>query len=164
MPVFYSPAVDPATLSPRQLASALQSALDAALPPLQSLTEADAARSPAAQKWSAKQILGHLIDSAVNNLHRFVRLQSLSELQFPGYQQEEWVAAGHYNERPWTELLALWESLNRHLIHVLAHTPIDHLGHKWIRDEGSLALGFIMQDYTGHLRHHLGQILPEFNT
>ena len=30
---------------------------------------------PAANKWSPKEIIGHLIDSATNNHQRFVRVQ-----------------------------------------------------------------------------------------
>jgi hypothetical protein len=44
-------------------------------------------------KWTRKQLLGHLIDSASNNYQRFVRLQQGNLVGFPGYDQEFWVAA-----------------------------------------------------------------------
>jgi hypothetical protein len=40
---------------------------------LQALSEDEVMRSRAAGKWVKKEILGHLIDSALNNQERFVR-------------------------------------------------------------------------------------------
>ena len=55
-----------------------------------------AARKPAPNRWSKKEILGHLIDSAANNHQRFVRAQSAPLLEFPEYAQEFWVATQSY--------------------------------------------------------------------
>lgn len=51
--------------------------------------------------WSAKEILGHLLDSAVNNQQRFVRAQQATELMFPGYEQTFWVSSQRYNDSSW---------------------------------------------------------------
>ena len=49
-------------------------------------------QTPRAQdKWSPREIVGHLIDSAANNHQRFVRAQFTDDLVFSGYQQAEWV-------------------------------------------------------------------------
>ena len=39
----------------------------------QSIPEAQFSFKPSPKKWSKKEILGHLIDSATNNHHRFIR-------------------------------------------------------------------------------------------
>mgnify|MGYP003521561386 CR=1 FL=1 len=52
-------------------------------------SEADAALKPAPGKWSKKEVLGHLIDSASNNHQRFVRMQIDSSITLPKYQQDE---------------------------------------------------------------------------
>src|SRR4051812_3645052 len=66
-------------------------------------------------KWSPKEIIGHLIDSASNNHQRFVRAQFTDDLVFPGYEQESWVRAQKYSEEPWPLLVVLWRSFNLHL-------------------------------------------------
>ena len=66
-------------------------------------------------QWSAKQVLGHLIDSAANNHQRFVRAQFTDDLVFPGYDQEQWIRVQHYEEESWSALRA--RSPARHSTH-----------------------------------------------
>ena len=113
--------------------------------------------------WSRKEVLGHLVDSALNNHQRFVRAQLSSELVFPGYEQERWVAIQAYRDRPWEGLVSLWTEANRHLAHVISRIPNDRLGTTCRIGEGApVTLEFVARDYVRHLRHHLDQILePE---
>jgi hypothetical protein len=111
-------------------------------------------------RWSRKELLGHLIDSAGNNHQRFVRAQLQAEMSFPPYVQDQWVAAQGYAERPWPALVELWRALNEHLAHVAARIPAAKLRHVCTvsADEPS-SLGRHVVDYVDHLEHHLGQIL-----
>jgi hypothetical protein len=123
-----------------------------------SIADADAARTASPGKWSRKQILGHLIDSAANNHQRFIRLQLAPELHFPAYQQNEWVALNHYASRPWDQLVTLWAGYNRQLAHVIEHLDPAALPHIWDTGNNRYTLEFIVTDYVVHLRHHLAQI------
>jgi hypothetical protein len=127
--------------------------------------------APAPGKWSAKEIIGHLIDSAANNHLRFVRAQFTDELIFPGYEQDQWVRLQSYNDRPWVQLLELWRQYNLHLAHVMAAIPeevrikararhnLHQLAWRPVAENGSVTLEYFMRDYVGHLQHHLEQIL-----
>src|SRR5262245_6674145 len=97
-----------------------RSTLDGAVVKLSKITDSDSQRAVAPEKWSRKQVLGHLIDSAANNHQRFVRAQLTQELVLPGYEQEKWVAVQHYQDESWETLVALWHQYNRHLLHVMA--------------------------------------------
>src|SRR5262249_22628699 len=88
------PKLPPMPTTFEDAAARLRQALTANEPRLRALGEDASQRPRAAGKWSPRQILGHLCDSAVNNYHRVVRAQQTDELHFPGYQQEHWVAAG----------------------------------------------------------------------
>lgn len=118
---------------------------------------ADFAIRPQPQKWSKKEILGHLVDSAQNNLQRFVRAQ-YEELPRIVYAQHHWVALQHYQEYELKTLVQLWESLNRHLCHVWQHLPPSNRSR--LADNGELHdLEWLAEDYVRHLKHHLSQIL-----
>jgi DinB superfamily len=138
----------------------LKSALDQAVVQLAKITDSDSGKILSAGKWSKKQVLGHLIDSAANNHQRFVRAQLDKELAFPGYEQEGWVAVQHYQAENWSTLIDLWRSYNRHLLHVMAHVPAGKLSHRCVVGSNKpVTLEFLMKDYVDHLKHHLRQIL-----
>jgi hypothetical protein len=117
---------------------------------------AGAAQEPG--KWSYKQVLGHLIDSAANNHQRFIRMQMNRELRFPGYEQNEWVRLNRYAERPWRELVILWGAYNRHLADVMEAIAPETLENIWVEGDARYDLAFVATDYVRHLRHHIEQI------
>ena len=137
----------------------LKQTIDAAAPKLRAISEATAGEPRAPSKWSRKQIIGHLIDSASNNHQRFVRAQQLHSLAFPPYEQEHWVGSQRYNDRSWADLVTLWHAYNAHLAHVIAHIPEKSLGVPCvIESTESVTLEFLVTDYVVHLRHHLAQV------
>ena len=130
------------------------------LPRLEGLSEADSLATRGTGTWSRKQILGHLIDSATNNLHRFIRAQQTDELVFPGYDQQFWVDRNGYTERSWESLVPLWAHLNLQLSHIIIRIPEEKAEVVCrIGDGKPQTFGFIVEDYLRHLRHHLEQIL-----
>jgi hypothetical protein len=144
----------------RRVARDLASAIDAALPLLGALDERRAGEAITAGKWSRKQVIGHLVDSALNNQQRFVRGQLGSPLVLPGYAQEEWVRVQAHQERSWGDLLTLWTALNRHLVHVLDHLDPRTLETPCTIGSGApVTLRYLAEDYVVHLRHHLAQVL-----
>src|SRR5580765_1589333 len=91
----------------------------AAKPRLAAISDSQAAVPRGQGKWSAKEIVGHLIDSASNNHQRFVRAQFTDDLVCAGYDQDSWVASQRYQSAPWDDLLALWVHFNLHLAPVM---------------------------------------------
>lgn len=143
------------------LASALQTAVDEALPRLKGLTDRQAMRDRGAGKWTLKEILGHLIDSAANNHQRFVRARTSDPLVFPGYDQNAWVVAHAYRARSWPELVDIWAAYNAQVAEVISSTPADRRAVQCrIGDNEAVALEWLVEDYLRHMQHHLGQILP----
>ncbi|WP_428331427.1 DinB family protein [Mucilaginibacter sp.] len=115
---------------------------------------------PGANKWSKKEIIGHLIDSAQVNLQRFVRCTYEENFKLI-YAQEEWVIAQHYNQAAVTELLTLWRLLNMQIIRVLDNYPKDRLLIKCDNSKIERHLHtveWLAKDYVAHLKHHLKQL------
>ncbi len=127
---------------------------------LRQIRDAEASIRPAPGKWSKKEILGHLVDSAANNHQRFVRLQLNSRVDLPGYDGDEWVRVQGYQDRSWPEIIDLWQMYNTQLAALIRGVDKSALGHVWHTPDGKdLDLEFLMRDYVVHLRHHLDQIL-----
>jgi hypothetical protein len=115
----------------------------------------------APEKWSKKEIMGHLIDSAQINLQRFVRCTYQENFKLR-YNQVEWVEAGHYQQADITELLPLWKLLNLQIVRVISGFPAERLQIQCDTGRDSINLHtaeWLMQDYVEHLNHHLIQIL-----
>jgi hypothetical protein len=110
--------------------------------------------------WCAREIVGHLIDSACNNHRRWIVGQTPGLATFDGYDQNVWVSRQQYAEESWADVVALWAAYNRHLRHVISRTPPEHmlLAATSPDGEGPVTIGFLMQDYVGHIRHHLKQV------
>lgn len=126
---------------------------------LKNYDESAVSRNPAPGKWSVKEIIGHLIDSAVNNHHRFIRAQREDVFVFPNYEQAFWVDAQPYNASDWKFLLELWKNYNLHLSAVMVNIPQDQLNTECrIGNYEPVTLRFLCDDYVDHIKHHLKQI------
>lgn len=146
----------------KQIAEDLLSTVNHAQSLLESVPETKAETKPQPNKWSPKEIIGHLIDSASNNHQRFVRAALQRELTFPGYDQEALVTLVRPNDASWDLLVRLWESYNRYLAHVISHLP-ESVGDVScaIGKNPPATLRFIAEDYVGHLKHHLNQVVGQ---
>ncbi len=148
----------------------LRLTVDRAAEELRKIPDAIAGARPAPGQWSVKEIVGHLIDSAANNHHRFVLAQWQEDLVFRGYAQNDWVSAQDYEAAPWLDLVTLWQSYNRHLARVMVGVPpavrtrmhqrhnLDQVAWQPIPPDRPATLEYFMRDYVGHLKHHLRQI------
>ena len=106
--------------------------------------------------WSAKEELGHLLDSAANNHQRIVGAQLEDKPAMPGYDGDKWVELHAYQDRDWSELIQLWSAVNVQLL--WAAEAVDNAA--WSRTctvGGSepLTLKFVFEDYLDHMLHHL---------
>jgi len=121
-------------------------------------------------KWSPKEIVGHLIDSAANNHQRFVRAQFTDDLVFAGYEQVEWVDVQRYQDELWQDLVQLWHLYNLHILHIIEVTPeeqrtkqrskhnLHQIASDLLKEDEPVTLEWFMRDYLDHMKKHLGQI------
>ncbi|HEU4633257.1 MAG TPA: DinB family protein [Flavisolibacter sp.] len=130
------------------------------IPPLlHHLPEEEFSFQPAPEKWSKKQILGHLIDSAANNHQRFIRVQ-YEEMPTLFYDQNKWNALSHYNQKSTAELIEFWTLYNKHLVHIIQNMAAENLERKCKTGEREpVTLRWLIDDYVKHLEHHLHQLV-----
>jgi len=126
---------------------------------LSEMDDAEFSMKPLPHKWSKKEIVGHLIDSAQTNLRRFICAQYEATPSKIVYEQDFWVAANQYQSRPGESIIALWKLINTQIILVLASMPPDKYAAQSETNELH-TLEWLAEDYVRHLKHHLEQILP----
>lgn len=112
-------------------------------------------------KWSKKEVIGHLIDSAQINLQRFVRCTYEENFRLT-YDQVEWVTAARYQNANVDGLIELWALLNLQIVRVLENYPADRWSARCdnSKKEPNLqTVEWLAADYVDHMLHHLKDIL-----
>ena len=129
---------------------------------------------PSDEKWSKKQILGHLIDSGVNNYSRILLAQTKDDLIFEGYDQVNWVKLNNYQSRNAEEILKIWEMINIHISQLIAvipksvmtrktvHHNFDKISMRTLQKGEESNLSYLIWDYIFHVEHHLAQIIGDY--
>ncbi len=148
-----------------ELGSELNETIAAALPWLSAITNEQAGRACSPGRWCAKEVIGHLTDSAINNLDRIVRLETVlnieSEVRAHNYEQEAWVNFQRYADKDWIAVLGLWSALNQHIAWTIRHVSRHKLARICVFPDGEMTFGFVLEDYLAHHRHHLAILRDE---
>ncbi|NYF78223.1 DinB family protein [Granulicella arctica] len=159
MAVTYAHETPLAELDPVELGIRLAELVAETMVWLEGVSGLRASVAPAEGKWSAKETMGHLVDSAVNNLQRIVRLEvaldSELEVRAQGYEQDGWVRAQRYADKEWSQVLELWRTLNEHIGWTMRQVSREHLARICAFPDTQVTMGFLMEDYIAHIEYHL---------
>lgn len=126
-------------------------------PGLKGLSEPTSSYKASPGKWSKKELVGHMIDSAQNNIRRFIVAQ-YEEIPHIIYRQDDWVAINNYQSQPVADLIELWYLLNRQMVSILAGMS-DRGFSRRCQTESLQTIEWLAEDYMRHMKHHLHQVL-----
>jgi hypothetical protein len=125
--------------------------------------DAEFSAKPSPSKWSKKEIVGHLCDSAQNNLRRFITGQYEVDPPHVVYDQDSWVSVNQYQAMNKSDLLQLWRLLNERICAVLETMPEANFQKTCNTGKEAVSLrtlDWLASDYVDHLKHHLNQVIP----
>jgi hypothetical protein len=141
----------------KHTAKELEALVNEYTPLMQAISEKDLAAKPAPNKWSKKEIIGHLIDSALTNSRRFIVAQYEENPKIV-YAQDIWVKTSAYQSYDPNDLIQLWALINKHICHILENTPA-HLWNRTCMTEEPHTIEWLAEDYIRHLKHHMHVVL-----
>src|SRR4051794_30181127 len=126
--------------------------IDSAYQRLRNVTEERSSTSWREGGWSRKEILGHLVDSALNNHQRFVRAALDGSYTGPTYAQSDWVNIHGYRSMPGASLLEHGRLQNVLRGEVIRRVPESMLEAPCrTGDTPPVSLRFLIEDYVAHL-------------
>lgn len=139
----------------------LEQLLNSGVAYLSQTSEKDLNKKSSPEKWSKKEILGHLIDSGINNLQRFTEIQFENKpYKIKPYNQDELVKANDYQNSEIGEIIVFWRSINNRIKNLMKQQSETTLNFEIELNNGTCSdLRFLMNDYVAHLEHHLNQII-----
>jgi hypothetical protein len=130
---------------------------------ISAISEQEFSAKPSPNKWSKKEVLGHLIDSGQNNLRRFICGQYEASPPKIIYEQDHWVNANAYQKMDIKEIIAMWILMNSRIAAVLEQMPTSAYTKECDTGKNTVSLHsleWLAEDYVKHLKHHLNQIIP----
>lgn len=142
------------------LSLALAQTIEREVPKFRKLSDEQASLPRGPGKWSPKEELGHLIDSAANNHVRFARGALEPEVRGTGCAQDDWVRLHGYREMAWETVVELWFRYNALLVSLIKNIPDDRLRTEcFIGANPPVTLEFLIGDYVLHMQHHIDLLL-----
>jgi hypothetical protein len=138
-------------------ASELWTTIHDYLPKLKLLNEDGSSIKPSPNKWSKKEIIGHLVDSAQNNIRRFIVAQYDNNALIV-YRQDDWVSINNYQSYSLEDLVQLWFLLNKQICSILNNTS-QNIFQRTCQTESLHTIEWLAKDYIKHMKHHLHQVL-----
>ena len=139
------------------LATELEQLINAYLTPLNSIDGKELSYKSSPAKWSKKELIGHLIDSAQNNTRRFIVAQ-YEEGPTIVYNQDKWVAINNYQDWEPQDLVRLWHLLNKQMVNILKNMPAE-MGQRICNTGAPCTIEWLAADYIKHLKYHMHQVL-----
>ena len=92
---------------------ALSGQIDRTIPNLRAVSEEISLKRYAPGKWSLKEVLGHMIDTERIFGYRALRFARNDKTELASFDQDQFVAAANFDNRPWADLVPEFELLRR---------------------------------------------------
>lgn len=116
--------------------------------------EADGDFRYAADKWSAKEVLGHVCDAERVFAYRALRIARADRTPIEGFEQDGYVANGSFGNRPLAELIEDYIAVRRATLTLFRN--LDELA--WLRrgiaNKNEVSVRAIAYTIAGHELHH----------
>ncbi|MEQ1857420.1 MAG: DinB family protein, partial [Longimicrobiales bacterium] len=77
----------------------------------------------APDKWSIREVIGHLVDVERVFAFRAIAIARADGVDLPSMEQDEWAAHSNANDRALDDLMGEWANVRRATIHMFATLP-----------------------------------------
>lgn len=141
---------------------ALGDQIEGSLAALRKVSKEDSLRRYAPGKWSVREILGHLIDAERIFAYRALCFARNDQTELPGFEQDDYVPAGRFDERPWEDLITELEAVRRATILMFNGLDADAWSRSGVANGNAMSVRALAYAIAGHELHHMGVIRTKY--
>ena len=137
------------------IVATLAQQLDTTLELLESIDESQANKRYAADKWSIKEVVGHLIDGERVFVYRAMRFARNDQTPLPGFEQDDYVRNARFDGRQLTDLAQEFEYVRRGTIQLLASLNEEAWARRGTANDNEVSVRALAYIMAGHEAHHV---------
>lgn len=128
--------------------------LDDTIALLRDLSEEQALHAYAPGKWSIKEVIGHIMDAERVFMNRVLRFARGDATPLPSFDENAYVPAGAFNERPLASLISELTTVRRSTVALLAGLPVEAWERKGVASDWPVSVRGLAWITAGHELHH----------
>ena len=140
----------------------LETQLDDTLWLLGGLSEDEAGFRYAPEKWSIKQVVGHIIEAERIFVYRALAFSRNEPKPLPGYEQNDYVDAAHFDEQPWSSLLDELRAVRRATVCFFRGLNEAMMERTGVASDVSFTVRVLAYIVAGHERHHVNLLRERY--
>jgi len=129
---------------------------------LSAIAEDKAGYRYAQDKWSIREVIGHLIDSERVFVNRALRFARGDSTELPVFDEQQYIAASRYDERSLSELVEEFDLMRRSHLLLFGSFNDEELARRGVANGAEIAVGSLPWIIAGHEMHHRGVIRERY--
>jgi uncharacterized damage-inducible protein DinB len=119
------------------------------------ISEAAANASYAPEKWTIKQVFGHIADTERIMAYRLLRIARGDTTPLPGFEQDDYVSAADFNSLSLQQIVEEFRAVRAATIALLQNLHADSLSRRGTANGFAVTAQALAYVVAGHERHHI---------
>ncbi len=136
------------------IVTVLSEQLDETLALLRAIPESEGGFRYAPDKWSIKELVGHVIDTERLFAYRALRFARNDETPLAGYDQDEYIRNASFDDYPLGELVAELKSVRESTVFLFKHLDQAAWLRRGLANESEVSVRALAYIIAGHELHH----------
>jgi uncharacterized damage-inducible protein DinB len=161
----YAPAFEPYVARVRQVTdplAELTAQRDRVLSRLSPLTEDQAQFRYAPDKWSVKDLVGHLADVERVFAYRLLRIGRGDTTPLPGFEEDDYARAARADRRLLADLLMEWSIVRDATTALAQHLAETDWANRGMSNGAPMTARALLYIILGHTEHHLAVLAERY--
>lgn len=125
---------------------------------LSSLTDTQARYRYAPDKWSIKEVLGHIADTERVMAYRLLSVARGETRDLPGFDENDFIKHAAFNEQTLEDLIKNYEAVRQSTIHLIKSLSEEAYVRRGSANNYSVTVRALIAIIAGHELHHLSII------